>query len=68
VLSNGEEVIILAFRRRTLLPLDDCLYAPLATISHLTRSSLARCQSGMGWSVDSLEVPARPIMTFDFCA
>ncbi|MGY3333474.1 hypothetical protein ACVILI_006551 [Mesorhizobium sp. USDA 4775] len=31
------------FRRYTLLPLDDCLYALQATIPHLTRSSLHRC-------------------------
>ena len=39
-LSIGEEAIIVAFRRHTLLPLDDCLYALQATIPHLTRSSL----------------------------
>ena len=33
----------MTFRRHTLLPLDDCLYAPQATIPHLTRSSLHRC-------------------------
>src|ERR1700682_2250073 len=43
VLSIGEEAIILAFRRHTLLPLDDCLYALQATIPRLTRSSLHRC-------------------------
>ena len=32
-----------AFRRHTLLPLDDCLYALQATIPHLTRSALHRC-------------------------
>jgi transposase InsO family protein len=32
-----------AFRRHTLLPLDDCLYALQATIPQLTRSSLHRC-------------------------
>ncbi|HEY0163932.1 MAG TPA: IS481 family transposase, partial [Sphingomicrobium sp.] len=32
-----------AFRRHTLLPLDDCLYALQPTIPHLTRSSLHRC-------------------------
>ena len=35
--------IIVAFRRHTLLPLDDCLYALQPTIPHLTRSSLHRC-------------------------
>jgi hypothetical protein len=38
-----EEVIIVAFRRHTLLPLDDCLYGLQPTIPHLTRSSLRRC-------------------------
>jgi len=32
-----------AFRKHTLLALDDCLYAHQATIPHLTRSSLHRC-------------------------
>jgi len=43
VLSIEHEAIIVAFRRQTLLPLDDCLYALQATIPHLTRSSLHRC-------------------------
>ena len=43
VLSIEEEAIIVAFRRHTLLPLDDCLYALQASIPHLTRSSLHRC-------------------------
>ncbi len=43
VLSVEEEAVIVAFRRHTLLPLDDCLYALQATIPHLTRSSLHRC-------------------------
>jgi transposase InsO family protein len=42
VLSKEEEALIVAFRRHTLLPLDDCLYALQATIPHLTRSSLHR--------------------------
>ena len=42
VLTSEEEAIIVAFRRHTLLPLDDCLYALQATIPHLTRSSLHR--------------------------
>ena len=36
VLSLEEEAIIVAFRRHTLLPLDDCLYSLQATIPHLT--------------------------------
>ena len=43
VLSLEEEAIIVAFRRHTLLPLDDCPYALQPTIPHLTRSSLHRC-------------------------
>lgn len=43
VLSLEEEAVIVAFRRHTLLPLDDCLYALQPTIPHLTRSSLHRC-------------------------
>jgi transposase InsO family protein len=42
VLTLEEEAVIVAFRRHTLLPLDDCLYALQATIPHLTRSSLHR--------------------------
>jgi Integrase core domain len=43
VLSQEEEAMMIAFRRHTLLPLDDCLYALQATIPHLTRSALHRC-------------------------
>lgn len=43
VLSAEEEAIIVAFRKHTLLALDDCLYALQPTIPHLTRSSLHRC-------------------------
>jgi len=50
VLSIGEEAIVVAFRRHTLLPLDDCLYALQATIPHLTRSSLHRCLQRHGIS------------------
>lgn len=42
VLSLAEEAICVAFRKHTLLPLDDCLYALQATIPHLSRSSLHR--------------------------
>ena len=50
VLSLEEEAIIVAFRKHTLLPLDDCLYALQATIPHLTRSSLHRCLQRHGIS------------------
>ena len=36
VLSPEDEAAIVAFRRHTLLPLDDCLYALQPTIPHLT--------------------------------
>ena len=50
VLSIEEEAVIIAFRKHTLLPLDDCLYALQATIPHLTRSSLHRCLQRHGIS------------------
>jgi transposase InsO family protein len=50
VLSLKDEAAILAFRRYTLLPLDDCLYALQPTIPHLTRSSLHRCLQRHGIS------------------
>ena len=42
-LSAEEEAMVVAFRRHTLLPLDDCLYALQPSIPHLTRSALHRC-------------------------
>ncbi|MBS1055059.1 hypothetical protein JK201_16250 [Gluconobacter kondonii] len=50
VLSETDEAMIVAFRRHTLLPLDDCLYALQASISHLTRSALHRCLQRHGIS------------------
>src|SRR5687768_11777744 len=50
VLTLEEEAVIVAFRRHTLLPLDDGLYALQATIPHLTRSSLHRCLQRHGMS------------------
>jgi transposase-like protein len=49
-LSIEEEAVVVAFRRHTLLPLDDCLYALQATVLHLTRSSLHRCLQRHGIS------------------
>ncbi len=43
VLTTEQEAIIVAFRKHTLLPLDDCLYSLQASIPNLTRSSLNRC-------------------------
>lgn len=39
-----------AFRRHSLLPLDDCLYALQPSIPHLTRSALHRCLQRHGIS------------------
>jgi len=50
VLSIEEEAVVVALRRYTLLPLDDCLYALQPTIPHLTRSSLHRCLQRHGIS------------------
>jgi hypothetical protein len=50
VLTIQEEATVVAFRKQTLLPLDDCLYALQATIPHLTRSSLHRCPQRHGIS------------------
>jgi hypothetical protein len=50
ILSAEQEAIIVAFRRHTLLPLDDCLYALQPTIPQLTRSSLHRCLQRHGIS------------------
>ena len=50
VLSLEEEANIVAFRRHTLLPLDDCVYALQATLPHLTRSGVHRCLQRHGIS------------------
>lgn len=42
VLSVEDKAVVVALRRHTLLPLDDCLYSLQPTIAHLTRSSLHR--------------------------
>lgn len=50
MLTAEEEVVVVAIRRHTLLPLDDCLYALQATILHLSRSALHRCFQRQGVS------------------
>lgn len=50
VLSKAEEAAIVAFRKHTLLPLDDCPYALQESIPKLTRSSLHRCLQRHGIS------------------
>ncbi|MFT4046604.1 MAG: IS481 family transposase, partial [Solimonas sp.] len=68
VLSAADEAVIVAFRRHTLLPLDDCLYALQPTIPHLTRSSLHRCLQRHGISrlpeVDGDRPPKRRFKTY----
>lgn len=68
VLSIEEEAIVVAFRRHTLLPLDDCLYALQPTIPHLTRSSLHRCLARHGISrlpeVDGDKEPKKKFKTY----
>jgi hypothetical protein len=50
VLDTEEEALIVAVRKHTLLPLDDCLYVLQETIPHLTRSALHRCLQRHGIS------------------
>jgi hypothetical protein len=50
VLTEIEKAMNVAFRRHTLLPLDDCLYALQPSIPHLTRSALHRCLQRHGIS------------------
>jgi transposase InsO family protein len=50
VLSVEEEAVCVAFRKHTLLPLDDFLYALQESIPHLTRSSLHRLYQRHGIS------------------
>ncbi len=50
ILSPEQEAIVVAFRRHTLLPLDDCLYALQPTVPGLTRSNLHRCLARHGIS------------------
>jgi transposase InsO family protein len=68
VLTIEEEAIIVAFRKHTLLPLDDCLYALQATIPCLTRSSLHRCLQRHGISrlpeVDGEKAPKRKFNSY----
>ena len=65
VLTVEEEAVVVAFRRHTLLPLDDCLYALQPTIPHLTRSSLHRCLQRHGISrLPQVEGEASPKRKF----
>ena len=68
VLLPEEEAVIVAFRRYTLLPLDDCLYALQPTIPNLTRSSLHRCFQRHGIErlpdVDGNKVPKKKLKSY----
>ncbi|CAO4144772.1 hypothetical protein LPLAFNJD_LOCUS1776 [Methylorubrum aminovorans] len=50
VLSVEDEAVIVAFRRHTVLQLDECLYALQPNLPHLIRSSLHRCPQRQGTS------------------
>jgi hypothetical protein len=50
VLNAEQEAMIVAFRKLTLLPLDDCLYALQPGIACLSRSALHRCPQRHGIS------------------
>jgi transposase InsO family protein len=64
VLSVDEETLVIEFRRRTLLPLDDCLYALQATIPYLTRSSLHRLLQRHGINRVPTTAAGRPRQAF----
>jgi len=49
-LTEADEAMVVAFRRHTLLPLDDCLYALQPSIPQLTRSAVHRCLQRHGIS------------------
>jgi hypothetical protein len=59
VLSPAEEAVIVAFRKRTLLPLDDVMGCLRESIPKLSRSSLHRCLLRHGIS----RLPASDIKT-----
>ena len=50
VLTSAEEAIVVAFRQKTLLPLDDVLGCLRDAIPHLSRSALHRCLQRRGVS------------------
>ena len=51
VLDVKDEALIIAFRKSTQLPLDDCYDGLIREIPHLTRSNLYRCLYRYGLSV-----------------
>ena len=65
VLSPEQEAACVAFRRHTLLPLDDCLYALQDSIPELTRSSLHRLYQRHGISrLPDMKSEAEPKKAF----
>jgi transposase-like protein len=62
------KAVVVAFRRHTLLSLDDCLYALQATLPHLTRSSLHRCLQRHGISRLPEAEGAKPLARSKFKA
>ena len=65
VLSPEQEAACVAFRRHTLLPLDDCLYALQDSIAELTRSSLHRLYQRHGISrLPDMKSEAEPKKAF----
>jgi hypothetical protein len=60
VLLLTKEAIVVAFRKDTLLPLDDCLYALQPTMPHLTRSSLHAACSATGQDCPDRSTIERP--------
>ena len=68
MLSAEEEAIVVAFRKHTLLPLDDCLYALQPTLPKLTRSALHRCLQRNGISrlpeVEGEKAPKRKFKAY----
>ncbi len=65
VLSVEEEAAIAAFRRHTLQPLDDCLYALQAKVPSMTRSPRHRClqRHGISRLPEIKAEPPRPFWT-----
>jgi transposase InsO family protein len=61
VLSEAEEAMIVAFRQKTQLPLDDVLYTLQDMIPHLTRSSFHRCFVRHGVNRRSKAVSKKPV-------
>jgi hypothetical protein len=61
VLTEAEEVIVVEFRRRTLLPLDDVLGCLCEEIPALSRSTLHRClqRHGISWLPQGAETTSK---------